>query len=143
MNNTLPVYSGSVDHLRQGFRSLEHETSSNHPLQSNRNIWMSKVDMVRRTYGSHLAMKLATEKEVFSHLRRLPGLESSNIALETVLGTDESMEFADYLNGIILLYILCTLSKIKTCSFIILLNLNRSLYTSRYSQVFHTYYNGS
>ena len=99
-NNSLPIYSGSVDHLRHGFRSLEHETSLNHPMQKNQsNIWMSKIDMVRRTHGSHLAMKLATEKEIFSHFRRLPGLESSNIALETMLGTDESMDFADYLNG--------------------------------------------
>ena len=61
--------------------------------------WESKLDMVRRTYGSHMAMRLATEKAVCSRHQRLPGLQFSNVNLDTVLGTDTKIDFADFLNG--------------------------------------------
>ena len=102
--NGLPLYSGPVDHLRYGFRSLESDLNAQHPIQSlqstrNSSAWVAKLDNVRRTYGSHLAMRLATEKEIFGRNRRLPGLESSNIALQTVMGTSETVDFTDFLNG--------------------------------------------
>lgn len=46
-----------------------------------------------------MAMRLATERETFSRIRRLPGLESSHIALQTMMGTDETVDFPDFLNG--------------------------------------------
>ena len=101
--NGLPLYSGPINHLRHGFRSLETDLSAKHPIQSmqkaNNSGWVSKLDTVRKIYGSHLAMQLATERETFSRMRRLPGLESSNIALQTMMGTDESIDFCDFLNG--------------------------------------------
>lgn len=101
-NQGLPLYSGPVDHLRLGFNSLEVEHAAQHPLQklqSSQNFaWLNKLEMVRRTYGSHLAMRLATEREVFSRMKRLPGLESSNISYDTVMGLDEKIEFQDFLN---------------------------------------------
>lgn len=60
---------------------------------------MAKLDQVRRTHGSHMAMRLATEKENFSRLRRLPGLESSNVALQTLMGESESVDFPDFMNS--------------------------------------------
>lgn len=100
----LPVLSGPVDTLRSGFRNLEHELKAPHPVasleKSSREFeWESKLDMVRRTYGSAMAMRLATEKAVCSRHQRLPGLQFSNINLDTVLGTDTKIEFADFLNG--------------------------------------------
>jgi proteasome maturation protein len=99
----LPVYSGPVDHLRFGFRSLENELSAPHPIQAlqktNNNAWLAKLDQVRRTHGSHMAMRLATERETFSRVHRLPGLESSNIALQTLMGTADTIEFPDFLNS--------------------------------------------
>jgi hypothetical protein len=107
--NGLPMYSGSFDHLRHGIRSLENDCISNHTIQiiNNHNKqWLNKLDNVNRSYGSSLAMRLATEKEMFSHSHRLPGLESSNISLQTLLGKDEIIEFADVLNGNLFLMIL-------------------------------------
>jgi proteasome maturation protein len=103
-SNGLPLYTGPVDHMRLGFRSLENELSVQHPINSMQNskngsAWMGKLDTVRRMHGSHLAMRLATERETMSRIRRLPGLQSSNIALQTLMGTDETVEFSDFLNG--------------------------------------------
>lgn len=100
----LPVYTGPVDHLRYGFRSLENEKSAPHPVavfQKNRGQaeWAQKMDMVRRSYGSHMAMRLASEREIFSRSHRLPGLQSSTTSLETLMGTDSKIDFTDYLNG--------------------------------------------
>ena len=58
-----------------------------------------KLDAVRRTYGSHMAMRLATERAIFSQPLRLPGLPSSRIAMDTITGDDSMVDFADYLNG--------------------------------------------
>lgn len=99
----LPILQGPVDHLRQGFRSLEQATSAQHPIQLMQNRsdleWNLKLDTVRRTQGSHMAMRLATERTIMGRMRRLPGLKSSNIGMETLLGTDEQIDFKDYLNG--------------------------------------------
>lgn len=62
------------------------------------------IDCVRRIYGSGLAMRLATERQMASKVGgRLPGMEgaivdSSNIALETLLGTDTKLDFQDVLS---------------------------------------------
>jgi hypothetical protein len=71
MDQGLPVYTGPVDHLRYGFHSLENEKSAPHPVsvfQKNRGEaeWVVKMDAVRRTYGSHMAMRLSSEKAMFS-----------------------------------------------------------------------------
>ncbi len=100
----LPLYSGPVDHIRMGFRSLENEMNGQHPIAraqkaQGEQVWGTKLDLVRRTYGSHMAMRLATEKSIFNHSRRVQGLESSNISLQTMMGTDGSITFDDFLNG--------------------------------------------
>ena len=103
----LPLYSGPVDHFRQGFNSLESEMQSPHPvmLLSNNSAWNNKMDMVRRNYGSHMSMRLTTEKMMFDHPHRVRGLESSSISLQTVLGSDESIAFDDFLNGMLFLVV--------------------------------------
>jgi len=100
----LPVLSGSVDHMRCGFRSLESEMgTAQHPVkriqsQSKHAMWSSKLESVRRMHGSHMAMKLATEKEMFDRSHRLVGLQSSSIGCQTLMGTDDKIDFSDFLN---------------------------------------------
>jgi proteasome maturation protein len=101
--NAMPVLQGPVDKLRHDNLSYALDFSAQHPVQSMQSAapreWSSKLDSIRRTYGSHMAMRLATEREFFARTRRLPGLESSKIALQTLNGTDETIEFSDYLDG--------------------------------------------
>lgn len=60
----------------------------------------ARLDSVARLYGLAAAMRLKTEKEVLSaQAQRLPGLPASRVGLETVLGTDETLDFEDILNG--------------------------------------------
>jgi len=99
----LPFHSGPVNHMVHGLTSLEHAHKAKHPvylLQSERQNkeWTNKLDMVRRTYGSHLAMELEAERQTFSSKNRLPGLASSNISLQIVLGQDNKIDVEDYLN---------------------------------------------
>jgi hypothetical protein len=60
------------------------------------------LEDVRRIYGSGLAMRLATERQMAMNVGgRLPGMDAiggqSNIVLETLMGTDTKIEFADFL----------------------------------------------
>eukprot|EP01039_Chlorochromonas_danica_P008693 gene8693-9578_t len=100
----LPVLTGPVDHLRQGFQGLQLEAShlGPHPvelLQKREEFaYSQKLNMIRRTYGSHMAMRLATEQMIHDRDRRLPGMKSSHITCDTLSGRDEAIDFQDFLN---------------------------------------------
>lgn len=55
--------------------------------------------MMGQIYGKHLPMQIRMELDILSQVKRLPGLPSSNIGLETILGRDETIDFEDYLGG--------------------------------------------
>ena len=57
-----------------------------------------KLERIRNIHGSALAMTLATERRIFGQRRRHYGLESSNIAVETVMGAHTTIEFQDFLD---------------------------------------------
>ena len=60
------------------------------------------LDAIRRLYGSGLAMRLATERQMALKVGgRLPGLDAhpdSRAMYETLTGDDVSIGFGDYLN---------------------------------------------
>lgn len=58
----------------------------------------AKIDRVRRSYGIHMAMRLATEESVFGRPRRLPGLSSSKALYDTITGNGTKIEFSDFLD---------------------------------------------
>jgi hypothetical protein len=117
MSDGLPIRtSGPADMMRvQGLQSLGLEASHSaprHPVmelqrsQENRE-WMVKLDNARRMYGSHMAMRLASEKALLSRPHRLPGLvtaggtgSSSCLGRDVALGLDTSIDFSDFLDGI-------------------------------------------
>jgi len=55
--------------------------------------------MTRRTFGSHMSIRLATEREMFTRPHRLPGLQCSRISFDVVTGSDTSVNFQDFLSG--------------------------------------------
>eukprot|EP00967_Tisochrysis_lutea_P108238 scaffold167562_cov33-Tisochrysis_lutea.AAC.3 len=48
-------------------------------------------------YGTHLPMRLKMETNILSQVSRLPGIRSSHVGLNTILGRDETIDFEDYL----------------------------------------------
>lgn len=86
--------------------NLAASTSQRHPVDDlqRRSSLYDDLEDVRRIYGSGLAMRLATERQMASNVGgRLPGMESafidsSNVMMETVMGTDTKLDFGDVLS---------------------------------------------
>ena len=86
--------------------NLATTASQKHPVDDlqRRSTMFDDLDDVRRIYGSGLAMRLATERQMASKVGgRLPGMESasvdsSNIMLDTLMGTDVKLDFQDVLS---------------------------------------------
>ena len=80
--------------------------SQKHPVDDlqRRSTVYDDLEDVRRIYGSGLAMRLATERQMASKVGgRLPGMESvsvdsSNFLMETLMGTDTKLDFQDVLS---------------------------------------------
>lgn len=98
----IPIITAPNDQLRCGVRSLQHESLQRHPVDTQQTNadreWNSKLDHVRRIHGSALAMRLAGERQMFCQSHRMPGIKSSKIALETLMGEDSTIQFSDFLN---------------------------------------------
>ncbi|EGG20373.1 proteasome maturation factor UMP1 family protein [Cavenderia fasciculata] len=86
---------------------VSHNTSNvqrySHPVESiQRNQYSVdtrlKTFAASNVFGQHMVLHNEIEKQIYSQFKRLPTLNSSMIALETVLGLDEDIDFEDYLN---------------------------------------------
>lgn len=69
-----------------------------HAQQRKEAEFQARLDTIAKLYGIAAAMRLKTERDILSRVCRAPGLPSSMVGLETVLGTDETIEFEDVLN---------------------------------------------
>ncbi|KAG5180094.1 proteasome maturation factor UMP1 [Tribonema minus] len=99
---SLPVARQPADILRYGLTSMQQEAQDTHPVEAIqrsrvRGEFELKMDMAQRVYGSGFAMRLRTEAAALSQAQRLPGLLSSRVGLETVLGNDETLDFEDFM----------------------------------------------
>jgi len=54
--------------------------------------------MLGNIYGSHAPLRMQMEETILSQFQRFPGMKSSFVGLETILGTRDEIEFRDYLN---------------------------------------------
>jgi len=73
-----------------------------HPVEAIQENWLrneleTKHFIMAQTYGSHLPMQIRMELDILSQAKRLPGIRSSNVGAETILGRDETIDFEDYL----------------------------------------------
>uniref|UniRef100_A0A4W4GVU5 Proteasome maturation protein n=1 Tax=Electrophorus electricus TaxID=8005 RepID=A0A4W4GVU5_ELEEL len=94
---------GIQDTLRMGFSSVKNELLPSHPLElSEKNFQLNQDKMnfstLRNIQGLHAPLKLQMEYRAAKQIQRLPFLPSSNLALDTLKGTDESIGFEDILN---------------------------------------------
>jgi len=98
----MPMMRAPQDQMRTGLQSpLAQQSSMGHPLQASfrsHDEFTMKCDMIRRVYGPAAAMRLKSERKVAEDIERLPGLRSSYLTLQTVLGEDDTISFEDVLN---------------------------------------------
>ena len=96
---------GINDMLRNGPTNILKDVVSSHQLESsekNYHLNVEKQDLLsaRNIQGIHMPIKLGMEKAIASKIRRLPGLPSSNLALRTLLGTNDLIGPEDLFNDI-------------------------------------------
>ncbi|XP_051533295.1 proteasome maturation protein-like isoform X2 [Myxocyprinus asiaticus] len=92
---------GVQDTLRRGFSSVKNELLPSHPLElSEKNFQINQDKMnfntLRNIQGLHAPLKL--QMEYRAARQRLPFLPSSNLALDTLRGSDDTIGFEDILN---------------------------------------------
>ncbi|XP_061661389.1 proteasome maturation protein [Syngnathoides biaculeatus] len=98
-----PGAYGVHDTLRYGFNNVKNEILPGHPLElSEKNFQLNEDKMnfssLRNIQGLHAPLKLQMEYRAARQIQRLPFLPSSNLALDILRGTDESVGFEDILN---------------------------------------------
>lgn len=110
MKDSIPVAGfcpqgsyGLQDSLRSGFTSVKNELLPSHPLEmSEKNYHLNKDKMnfstLRNIQGLHAPLKLQMEYRAARQIQRLPFLPSSNLALDTLRGSDDMVGFEDILN---------------------------------------------
>ncbi|XP_077410566.1 proteasome maturation protein isoform X2 [Vanacampus margaritifer] len=98
-----PGAYGVHDTMRNGFNNVKNEILPAHPLElSEKNFQFNQDKMnlstLRNIQGLHAPLKLQMEYRAARQVQRLPFLQSSNLALDILRGTDESIGFEDILN---------------------------------------------
>eukprot|EP00579_Thalassiosira_antarctica_P019360 CAMPEP_0201953972 /NCGR_PEP_ID=MMETSP0904-20121228/2123_1 /ASSEMBLY_ACC=CAM_ASM_000553 /TAXON_ID=420261 /ORGANISM="Thalassiosira antarctica, Strain CCMP982" /LENGTH=145 /DNA_ID=CAMNT_0048497915 /DNA_START=54 /DNA_END=491 /DNA_ORIENTATION=- len=112
MSNSIPVMRKPADELSTGLNAsnLAAQAMQRHPIDRMQRANAGSgatdspldLDAIRRLYGSGLAMRLATERQMALKVGgRLPGLDAhpdSRAMYETLTGDDTSIGFGDFLN---------------------------------------------
>uniref|UniRef100_A0A9J8B060 Proteasome maturation protein n=2 Tax=Cyprinus carpio TaxID=7962 RepID=A0A9J8B060_CYPCA len=85
------------------FSSVKNELLPSHPLElSEKNFQLNQDKMnfntLRNIQGLHAPLKLQMEYRAARQIQRLPFLPSSNLALDTLRGSDDTIGFEDILN---------------------------------------------
>ena len=73
-----------------------------HPVEAIQQDWLrtqleTKHFLMSSVYGAHLPMAMRMEMETLAKVQRLPGLPSSRVGLECLMGRDETIDFEDFL----------------------------------------------
>jgi len=101
----MPVMTAPPDAMRLGYgTSMAQNAKAPHPVQQLQRVrheqeWQSKLRNASMVYGTAFAMKLETERQMFSQIQRPAGLgtQSALVGLETLMGTDTEIDFHDFL----------------------------------------------
>eukprot|EP00456_Euglypha_rotunda_P001961 TRINITY_DN10399_c0_g1_i1.p1 TRINITY_DN10399_c0_g1~~TRINITY_DN10399_c0_g1_i1.p1 ORF type:complete len:135 (+),score=30.59 TRINITY_DN10399_c0_g1_i1:206-610(+) len=99
---TLPVLHEPQDPM-EGMRMMKNETMFHHPVQAIQTQSTKKEKdrdhtMLSHIYGTHLPIKIKMEENILSQFKRVGGLRSSLLGLETLMGMDTEIEFEDFLD---------------------------------------------
>ncbi|CAN0270084.1 unnamed protein product [Lampetra planeri] len=94
---------GAHDTLRQGFTSVRNNITAAHPLEASEKQYdlqqqQLSLQTLRRIQGLHAPLRLQMEMRATSQVQRLPCLQSSRVALDTIRGFDDYLGFEHVLN---------------------------------------------
>jgi len=103
MAHSIPFLRETNESLKHGIAPLKNENIVAHPVQHIQKNWIHdeltrENFALKRVFGTQMVMRLEMEREILSQFKRLPGLDSSFVGLETIMGTDEDIDFEDYLD---------------------------------------------
>jgi len=95
---------GLHDTLNYGPRSLAAEVKSTGGIKDRLENWeetqdMTKLTVLRNTYGMHAPMRLLMERKIVNSLPSFSGSPQSNLHLDILMGRDELIEPADVFLG--------------------------------------------
>ncbi|GFY38919.1 proteasome maturation protein [Trichonephila inaurata madagascariensis] len=90
------------DTMTEGFMAVRGQLCNTHAIeQSEKNFKANAENMrlasLKSCQGIHAPLRIMHEKNAVNKTQRLPFLPSSNIALETLEGRDECIDFDDYI----------------------------------------------
>ncbi|GFT02192.1 probable glutathione S-transferase 7 [Nephila pilipes] len=90
------------DTLTDGFMAVRGQLCSPHVLEQSEKKFKANAENMRLAslkscQGIHAPLRIMHEKNAVKKTQRLPFLPSSNIALETLEGRDECIDFDDYI----------------------------------------------
>jgi len=79
-----------------------YAAADSHPVEAIQKNWLrnqlqTKHHIMGNVYGTHLPMRIKMEMNILSQVQRLPGLRSSHVGMDTILGRDETIDFEDFL----------------------------------------------
>jgi len=99
----VPILLESRDVFRLGPGTLRTDNEIRHPVEHLQKQILkaqrrSRKQMLAKVYGNYLPLQLTMEENILGQFRRLPGLKSNLLGLETLLDLDTSIEFHDYLD---------------------------------------------
>ncbi|XP_006824558.1 proteasome maturation protein-like [Saccoglossus kowalevskii] len=95
---------GVQDTMVKGLGQVRSDLTPSHPLEFSESHFGSnetqrEYSMLRNTQGLHAPLRLQMERNATKQIQRLPFLPSSNIAYNTLIGRDETIDFEDILNA--------------------------------------------
>ncbi|KAI9016004.1 proteasome maturation factor UMP1-domain-containing protein [Hyaloraphidium curvatum] len=94
---------GVHDALRFGLRTVRSEILPAHPLENRLKHWTEtqdklKLQMARDVYGIHAPIRIQMERHLVSQGKAFnPFVASSNLSRDILNGSDDTIEFEDFL----------------------------------------------
>lgn len=91
---------GVHDTFRYGFASAKDEITPGHPLETSLANHAARQEAMRmqvlqNTQGRHMPLIMQMERSIVSKIQRMPPLESSMVALETLTGMNTCIAVED------------------------------------------------
>eukprot|EP01138_Halocafeteria_seosinensis_P000771 gb/GECG01000792.1/.p1 GENE.gb/GECG01000792.1/~~gb/GECG01000792.1/.p1 ORF type:complete len:150 (+),score=23.09 gb/GECG01000792.1/:1-450(+) len=99
---SIPLQDAPSDPARQPASSFQQDAKAPAAVQQieeNRlnQDWQQQLFQAQLVYGEHAALEMEMDRKILKQFQRLPGIKSSFLGLDTVVGREYEIDFEDYL----------------------------------------------